>query len=166
MHVRTLLATTAVLVLALTGCGDDDPEPKIQPTETVQPTETESPEPESVEAFLDLWADTETRMLNSGETGPYREITEGCAACTSAADDMERIYSNGGFVKTKGVSIDRVEHLNGTNYLVWGYGNVTTYKERAGGKLRTIPAGRIHYRLSVDQGADGFNVSFLVNRPL
>ena len=142
MHVRTLLATTAVLVLALTGCGSDDPEPKIQPTETVEPTETESPTPETPEEFFDRWFVEETKMITTGETEDYMAMSVDCAPCTTVAKRIQRIYSRGGQANTAGVKPTKVSRVSPRTYRVHITSAPTRYTERAGGPVKRMPGGR------------------------
>ncbi|MEI5673056.1 MULTISPECIES: DUF6318 family protein [unclassified Nocardioides] len=116
---RLLPAALAVGLVLLAGCsGDDDPEPKISPTDSssVASTPTPSPTPSGpVEPTLPAEAEGEDaaaaeafvrfywEMVNYAEaTGEVEGLAalalQTCVACEGGSADIKRIYEAGGSV--------------------------------------------------------------------
>jgi hypothetical protein len=103
MHVRRLLALALVGPLLLAGCsGDAEPTPKMPaPTAssgTPEPTESETPEAESPEDFIRRWQAAALSAQNEGDTSEYRALGPRCKPCSDFADQVDRIYDEGGSV--------------------------------------------------------------------
>jgi hypothetical protein len=111
--VKRFLAVFACCgLLALSSCSDDssssaDP-PSPTPTSTSsQPSPTQ--EVETPEEFVRRWVEVSNEMQNTGETKVYRSISRGCRPCTAVADQVERYFEAGGYVKTDGWSISSLK---------------------------------------------------------
>lgn len=164
MHVRALLATTAVLALTLTGCGNDDPKPKMQPTKTAEPSATETVEPETPREFFDRWLATETAMLNSGDTSEYSKLTKGCQPCEDLSARVTDIYAAGGSIETRGATVSRSKHINGDEYLVWITSAPTTLVESSGASPKQLNGGKVLFRVVADRSGETFNITHYVQR--
>ncbi|MCF6376410.1 hypothetical protein L2K70_02220 [Nocardioides KLBMP 9356] len=146
MHVRLALALAGVLLLA--GCTDDpDPTPKIpEPTSSSpSPTasESETPNAESAEDFIRKWAAVEAQMENTGETAEYRAMSKGCKACSELADNVERVYEAGGYLKWDGWQIKRItqREFQDNQYVVKVVSRPTEYKESSNGAVKKLAGG-------------------------
>ena len=113
MHVRRLLALALALPLLLASCSDDaEPTPKMpDPTTssaTPSPTESETPAAESPEDFIRRWQAAAFAAQNQGETADYRALGPRCKPCSDFADQVDRIYSEGGSVELSSLDVVRV----------------------------------------------------------
>jgi len=161
MHVRRALALTLAVPVLLAGCSDDpEPTPKMpDPTSSSpspEPTETEEPEAESPEEFVRRWVEVDRDMQNTGNTSEYERISGKCKTCMSVAMRIEKIFANGGFVKTKGLTVLSVEDQAGTSGRrvvdVRVRSAPTVYKESTDGRERRFPGGTITYRMRLNAG--------------
>jgi hypothetical protein len=112
MHVRRTLAALLAAPCLLSACGGGssvaDPPVSSHPTSsapTIQPPTHESPE-----HFIRRWAAAEKRMENTGKTGPYLAMSQGCESCTQLANDVSNFYSAGGYVRWDGWQIVSIKH--------------------------------------------------------
>jgi hypothetical protein len=162
MHVRRLLALALAGPVLLAGCSDDAaPTPKMpEPStssSTPTPTESEAPEAESPEEFVRRWVEVDREMQNTGETGAYEEISSKCKTCMSVAARVASIYEAGGFVKTDGLTIQRIvdqSAADGRKTLdVTVRSSPTVYKESAGGDEQRLPGGTVTYRMRLNAAA-------------
>ncbi|GAA1476883.1 hypothetical protein GCM10009623_13290 [Nocardioides aestuarii] len=150
MSVRRTAAAVLAAGLLLAGCSDD-PEPQFEPTESPAPTESSSsaaPEAQSPEEFIREWVALDNEMTKSGDTAAFRAASVGCDPCNSYADRIEDIYASGGFVNTDGrqvMSVKKAE-LRGA-YELKVDSSPTKYRERAGGKIKSLPGGDLTFRL-------------------
>lgn len=114
---RTLAAAViAALALSLTACSEDDPEPKIAPSESTSPSTpatspTDPPAKEPWEkntragavAFVKHWFTVFSDAMDDGDVAELRAISAAnCVTCVNFADRLEAIYANGGFYKSEG----------------------------------------------------------------
>lgn len=109
-----LLLAAACAALALTGCSEDDPAPKIDPgdsssaaatptptsTAPVEPTlpaEAEGTDAAAAEAFVEFYWEMVNYAQATGDVDGLRELAlESCAACSGGADDIELVSQKGG----------------------------------------------------------------------
>ncbi|MCK9822352.1 DUF3558 domain-containing protein [Nocardioides cavernae] len=103
MHVRRLLALSLAVPLLLAGCSDEPkPTPKMpestSSSPTTEPTEAETPEAESPEDFIRRWQAAALSAQNQGDTSEYRALGPRCKPCSDFADQVDRIYDEGGSV--------------------------------------------------------------------
>lgn len=162
MHVRRLLALALAGPVLLAGCSDEaEPTPKLPdpPSSSASPTpdETETPEAESPKDFIRRWVEVNTQMQNTGEVAEYVELSSKCEPCRQTAERIERIYSDGGYVRTEGWVIRKVIDRSGA-----GGGPVldlqiesspTEYKERASGEVKSLSGGDIVMRVRLSRAA-------------
>jgi hypothetical protein len=123
--VRIALAA-AIAVLAVAGCGGDDPSPTSVPTQvqpsaptavttappttapttpTTSPTPTPPPlsaaarqdTPTGAESFARHWLATLDYAYKTGDTKPFR-AAGGCNGCVSLANSIDKVYAGGGEV--------------------------------------------------------------------
>lgn len=161
MHVRRALALTIAVSVLLAGCSDDpEPTPNIPDPTSSSPTPTEpaseEPEAESPEEFVRRWVEVDRDMQNSGDISEYERISGECETCMSVARRIEKIFANGGFVKTKGLAILSVKDQAGTGGRrvvdVRVRSAPTVYKESADGREQRFPGGTITYRMRLNAG--------------
>jgi hypothetical protein len=161
MSVRRTAAALLTAGLLLAGCSDD-PEPRFEPTETPSPTETSSaaePEAQSPEEFIRDWFEAGTDMQNSGETGTFLSLSDGCDACERFAADVEGVYKAGGFIRIKSEVVRRVEPVGGDAFEVTVVASPTTFRETAGSKPGSFPGGPNTYRVTVVERAGQWRVA-------
>ncbi len=87
-------------------------------------------------------------MEETGETGPYRAISEGCEACDNLADAVERYYAAGGSVSWDGWKVLRVrpyDRLIKGSYLMSVDATPTVYRESSSGPKKRLAGGRTDY---------------------
>jgi hypothetical protein len=103
--------------------------------------------------FIRLWRDVTTEMFNTGDTAVYRAITEGCVPCKQTADDVEKYYAAGGYVKTKGSRIDSIKRAgrDGGNpvFVVRRTAEPTRYRESKTGPVKRLAGGRTATRVTL-----------------
>ncbi len=112
------LAALAVPFLLLVSCSGDDPEPILSPSDSLTPTNSEPASTpteisETSEEFVERWVDLNNEMQTSGDTNEYRAASPKCQPCQSFADQIDDIYSAGGFVRTNGWQILEIGPADG-----------------------------------------------------
>lgn len=113
------LASTLALVAALSACGED-PEPQFEAEPSAEPT-TSSPsasaEPEPWEertddgavAFVEHWIDVFDQSKEDGNTDDLAALSAAsCVTCENFIEMTNDIYANGGFVKSRGWTIESI----------------------------------------------------------
>lgn len=160
MHVRRSLVACALapllLGLALSGCQEAEPTPKMPETaaSSATPTETPSAEQESPEDFIRRWVALDKEMQNTGKTRDYMQVSSSCAPCAEVAERVEGIFHAGGYVRTKGWVIlgikDRSPAVGPKVFDLRVRSTPTTYKESAESAERTLSGGVLSYRLRLN----------------
>ena len=94
-----------VVVGALGGCSDDDPEPKVDdptpsvssgPTESVSVSPTVSPALTPKEA-VKAWVDAQNEALSTGSTDALRALAApDCQGCDDFPEPIEEVFAAGG----------------------------------------------------------------------
>jgi hypothetical protein len=140
--VRVLLGIAALpLVLGLTSCSEDDPEPILAPTPTASPTPsstaTETGPSETPEEFIRRWVELSNEMQVTGETEEYLAISSGCRPCNLVANDVEEIHGAGGFVRTDGWEILKFIRSSGP--------------AKRPSEVETLPGGRLIERFHLER---------------
>jgi hypothetical protein len=160
--VRRLLAALACCLCALlSACSDDSSStaepPVTSPTvRTSDPTSSPTDEAESPEDFVRRWVEVDKEMQNSGDTKEYRRITRGCEACKGVADQVDAIYSAGGYVKTDGLQVKRIhageaDANQEVEVRLKVNSTPTEYVEKKGGEVQTLPGGAVGYLMTLHQ---------------
>jgi len=150
-----------LLLAALAACSGADPEPKFAdetpPTTPTAPVTTSEPVevPQSARAFLRQWQEEANAMQTSGESSAFRALTLKCASCDIFADNVDRIYAAGGYIKTAGGEVARVTRWGSINdwptYDVVVNSARSEFQESSSGPLRTLKGGAEIYRVSLLQ---------------
>lgn len=163
MSVRRSAALTLVAALVLAGC-QGEPEPQFEPTPSdsaspSDPETSEEPEAQSAEEFIREWAGLDAQMQNTGDTSAYLSVSNPCPPCRAVAQRVESAYSNGGYLKTDGWHINRIEKVPGKGrYRVDADSSPTTIVEREGADAIRLPGGPILYDLVLKQTQEGWEV--------
>ncbi len=155
---KCLLAALACCSLVpLAACSQDSsstsdpglPTPTAATSSAASPSPTSRPSEvgETPEEFVRRWVDVDREMENTGETAEYRQLSRGCRPCQELADQIDAIYSKGGFVKTAGWTVLRlrVSHGDRANAVVVRAlidAAPTEYVERQGGPVLHLPGGQ------------------------
>lgn len=148
-----------VLLLALAACTqpDDDPEP-IMPSESTSaptaPSSTPAPEPESPKAFVRRWVEAGNAMKDTGDASEYRSLSTGCSGCRDFADQVERFYRRGGWVRTEGWRITHVfpvppPRQRQTEVKISIISAPTTYKKSRTSEPIHLTGGEFNYFISL-----------------
>jgi len=171
MVLRSLAALAVPLVL-LVSCTNDDPDPILAPSasptptsDEPSPTETASEDPESPEEFIERWNDLSTEMQNTGETDAYLELSSRCDACVAVAERVDSYFAAGGFVKTKGWTLNGVERSGPASRPTMTLdvtSSPTSYREATGSRLKRFDGGAYTYELSLATDDNEWAVTSLV----
>jgi hypothetical protein len=162
MHVRRALALTLAVPVLLAGCSDDpEPTPKMpestSSSPTPSPTESEEPEAESPEEFIRRWVEVDREMQNTGNIDEYESISAKCRTCMSVARRIQRIFANGGTVRTKGLTIlDLTEQSSAGGRKVFDVSvrsAPTVFIESGDAREQRFPGGTITYRMRLNDRA-------------
>jgi hypothetical protein len=144
---RALAGVLAAPVVLLAACGGGDTsiaDPPISPHPTTS-SPTQQPHRESPEHFIRRWAAAEKRMENTGKTGPYLAMSQGCESCTQLANDVSNFYSAGGYVRWDGWQIVSIKHYadhgHRRAFAMRARAGATQYKESTSGELQTLAGG-------------------------
>lgn len=105
-HAR--LATTLATALLLVGCSDD-PEPRVEPSESASspsaPT-SEPPEALGPEETVRAWVDARNVLMLEGDAAPVERLSaEGCRTCRQSIQPVKQVLRNGGRFETTGWTI-------------------------------------------------------------
>ncbi|WP_127479002.1 DUF6318 family protein [Nocardioides pantholopis] len=159
-----LLLAAACAALALTGCSEDDPAPKIDPgdsssaaatptptsTAPVEPTlpaEAEGTDAAAAEAFVEFYWEMVNYAQATGDVDGLRELAlESCAACKGGADGISQIHSadgliDGGVVTVQALNARRFESGPATGFIVIARTDVSPQVIRVPGKKAERYAG-------------------------
>ncbi|WP_341231172.1 DUF6318 family protein [Nocardioides salarius] len=119
---RHLAYAAGAAVLALAGCGGDDPTPQVaDPTPTASvsasPSASAAVEKEAWEkktddgavAFVEHWLEVFNEAETTGETQVLEDLSApGCETCANFVEITNDIYGAGGFIKSEGWKIQQV----------------------------------------------------------
>jgi hypothetical protein len=169
---RTLAAAvTAALALSLTACSEDDPEPRVAPTESASPSTpdtspTQPPDQEPWEkntragavAFVKRWFAVFSEAMPDGHVAELRAISSPkCVTCGNFADRAEAIYRDGGFYESKGWRVLRATigpqiglPRNVTKMLLKVLRGAERSKENATAEVVTNPDSTADYEARVE----------------
>ncbi|WP_148615534.1 hypothetical protein [Nocardioides rubriscoriae] len=161
-----------LLVLGLGGCSDADPQVADLASDPPSPTATpasdppsssptEDPKPESAKAFLRRFGDLERDMQNSGDTQPYRAISDGCVGCDSLADAVDAYYAAGGAIRWSGWKVLSIRSYDRSRnaFLLVVDSTPTVYREAANAPEKRLPGGQSKYVLELERKGDSWLVT-------
>lgn len=135
---RLLPAALAVGLVLLAGCsGDDDPEPKISPTdsssvastptpsptpsgpvEPTMPAEAEGEDAAAAEAFVRFYWEMVGYAQATGDVAKLRSLgSRYCAACSAGLESIVRTYEAGGSITGGGLDIREVSGRRVTSHV-------------------------------------------------
>jgi hypothetical protein len=164
---RALAGVLAAPVVLVAACGGGDTsiaDPPISPHPTTS-SPTQQPHRESPEHFIRRWAAADIKMQNSGESASFRSMSNDCADCDALANRVDAIYRAGGFIRTKGWSIKKVEVVSrrGAHFLVNLHvvSTPTKYREASDAPMKRYPGGPAIYQLNLAKADGGWAVTSL-----
>jgi len=165
---RLEVAAAVLLPLLLTsGCRDDpvEPEPLGTPTTsaTPAPTRDATPQVETPEHVVRHFVRAQNEVQRSGATELFRRLTFKCVACDGFADQIEQIYADGGYVHTKGATIEFLRVSTESDYAsrVFTIGlksAPTSYVEEAGGEVQHLIGGLTRNRIELVRKSGSWKV--------
>ncbi|GAB6987480.1 DUF6318 family protein [Nocardioides pyridinolyticus] len=109
--------TAVALLLGLSACSGEDPEPRVAPSSPSVPSTTaasvettpEMPDAATAisqagaERFIDFWFSVLTYSMVTGDTKPVQDVSSrGCKSCQALIDQIDDLYAKGGQVRTDG----------------------------------------------------------------
>jgi hypothetical protein len=161
---RTLVGALLAPVLLLGACGsgnDSVADPPISNSPSSS-SPTKPPRRESPEHFIRRWAIEDTRIQLTGDTRRFRRMSQGCRGCAKFANLVDRIYSHGGYIRTKGWHVRKISPVRSESFDLFVFAAATTYAESANSPPQHLPAGRAQFRLTLRPKGASWNVSSLV----
>lgn len=182
---RAVIAA-AVLLLGVSACSSDDPEPIVAPTPSssapsdpstspvsgssapTMPPEAMGDDAEAAEAFVRFYWETVNYAQRSGDVDALRELaTSNCGACRAGADSLDAIFDAGGEVRG-GIGTVRVDDTNfiresGTTSAVVEFEVASSrqfvdYSDDA--KDQVVPAGTVKLRAVLDPSGGAWLMSY------
>jgi hypothetical protein len=161
---RTLAGALSAPLLLLAACGGDDTsvaDPPVSPGSTSS-SPTAPPQRETPEHFIRRWAAEDTKIQRTGKTSTFRAMSKGCAGCTKLANLVDRIYSHGGYVRTKGWRITKISRDRSNTFDLFVFASATTYSESSSGAVHHLPSGPAHFQLVLESAGTSWNVTSLL----
>ena len=168
-------ATVAFMLCSLTACNGEasstaGPDPTPSPSVTGSPSDpspSHSPDTQTPEEFVRAWVAEYNAMQNSGDTEKFRSMSRRCETCATVADRMDRYYEAGGYVKTDGLTINRLRvskaDAKGQRAVtIHVRAAPTEYAEEEGGPVQELPGGDPVLQLSIQPRRTSWNTYDIV----
>jgi hypothetical protein len=162
MAVRRLLAA-ALLTSVLAGCSDDEPTPAPDPSPSTSrasasesPSSSPSADAETPEEFIRRWQEAANLAQRSGDTSGYRALTHTCRSCDAFADLVDRIYRDGGYIRTEGARVTSISRRANEVFDVEVRSSPTEYRESSSARVRRLPGGQVTYRVTIERRRDAW----------
>lgn len=157
-----------VMGIALTGCNGDEPQPDptpivASPTESRSasptPSDSATPEAESAKDFIRRFVAVQNEAQVTGDVKEYRSLQRKCPPCMSLADRVEAIYADGGWIKTDGWSIRKIERNTKDDYYIDVTSAPTKYRESASAQVKSFEGGRRRHHIFLRETGDSWLVT-------
>lgn len=182
---RLLPAALAVGLVLLAGCsGDDDPEPKISPTdsssvastptpsptpsgpvEPTMPAEAEGEDAAAAEAFVRFyWEMVNYAQATGNVTGLSAVAATSCAACASGLDGIVDTYAAGGSISGGRVSVENarareISSRSGSAFSVEVTARVNPQTiSEPGQRPEKFDGGPVNFKIVVRSNVDGWKI--------
>jgi hypothetical protein len=166
---RGMAAALCAAALVVSGCSDDPPEPKPldPPTgseSTTAPPTSEPPETQTPEQLIRDWIRTSYEVQISGETDDFRELGRDCSPCDKFARRVEKIYTDGGWIKPPRQRVAAVKfetkYQDGRQiYQASTRSPRWSLKESKAASVSKQPGGPATYRFELKRFADQWRVT-------
>lgn len=163
---RPALATAALALSAclLAGCGHDDPKPKFAHSSeppTVTPTSTSAaPKPETAEQFIRRWTAVSDKAQQTGDTATLRRLDgPDCESCKSLAEEVDKIYRNGGVIKYTGSTVLSIHRRGHNEFVVKQRAPITRLRRSKDGPWQSIPGGVVTFFFELNHASTGWVVA-------
>ena len=120
---RAVIAAV-VLLLGVTACSGDDPEPKVAPTPSSSAASSDPSDPSTSpvaaalgpEETVRAWVEAQNEALASGDSTAVRALASpNCTSCDGLIDPIDEVFSNGGHFETSGWAVDRAKRVSGSD---------------------------------------------------
>lgn len=176
--------TALALLLGLSACSGEDPEPKVAPPSPTAPSTTgtsaerppEMPEAAkgtdaaAAEAFVRFYWEMVNEAQATGDVAALRSFAENCPTCDGGINSIESIYSDGGLVtggagrlsdlQTTFLDGDQIRAV--VEFTLTNSRQIVDYPGAT--KDVTYPAGELAYQAILMHGPRGWRVVFLGER--
>lgn len=159
------------LCIILAGCSNDAPAPRALrssgSTDAVDsPTPPKSPSsagPRTPTAFIRHWVVVKNKMFDSGNTDNFRALSQRCIGCNQLADEIDKIYRDGGYVRSRGWDVVSLELLkrvsHGTVFDLVVDSAPQVYKTSRNGSVMRYPGDASQrWRIQVRMQGAGYSV--------
>ena len=163
LRTGTLAGTLAgpVLLVALTGCGDDD-SVADPPVSSATSSPTQSPQRESPERFIRRFVALSNAMERGGGTKEYLAMTDNCRPCRDLAKQIDEARSSGGFYRSRGWTIRSIH-----SDVAGGSGSIdlsvtsapTDFRTSARAQTHHYTGGRFTFRISLRRSSTEWRVT-------
>ncbi|MDE0776868.1 MAG: hypothetical protein OSB43_11385 [Nocardioides sp.] len=174
MRPHRLLATLGALALtcSLAACSDE-PQPIIEATPSTGPTSDPPPsptptatpvpdEPESAKEFIRRWQKEALAMQVSGDSTAYRKLTRNCGGCDAFADNVDRIYGDGGSIEiaaSRVRAVSLVGRADGVSIVEFDViSSPTIVRDSTGSVAQELSGGRTRFQANIAQPDDTWRV--------
>ena len=184
-RLRVAAATALLVPLALAGCAEDDPQPKLPSASATSPTTTASATPDApveptlppeaqgkdeaaAEAFVRYFYDLINYAQVTGDVRAIKRVSfPSCDACANGAKFVHDIYAEGGFIDgasytVSEVLVDLVTNSRGVqtfNATVRTANDAFTQRESANDEPVAYAADTDVILMSLGRDASGFKVA-------
>jgi hypothetical protein len=140
---RSRHLAAVVLPLALAACSAEPatPPPFTPGTSASSPSASVTAHAETAEEFIRRWHQLGNDMELDGKTADYLQLTSSCTSCNTYADTVDRIYEHGGYIRTEGERILRINRHAGLTYDVRFESEPIDYNESSSAAEKHLPGG-------------------------
>lgn len=158
----------------LSGCGQDDPQPRFaaQTTPAVgesaspAPSESVVPDDETPEEFIRRWNKLDHAMHNTGETEDFSAVSSKCEPCMDVADRVAAYYAAGGSVEWAGREITGIQRLGRGAFDVRFESAPVRVKKSADQAAERLEGGPGRMRFVLEKRDGFFRMTHLAALPL
>jgi hypothetical protein len=169
-RLRTALALTlTVPLLALGACSEEDPQPKIAPSESSSPTESPSA---SSSASPQALSETQTvrrffegisASISAGDSSRFMTLAaKRCTNCQEIAQSLENAYADGGHIENGRWTVVRLQRVSGSPQAgLWNV-DIQTAKERwfdgEGQLVKVVTPDKLKFKVAVFRRSDAWKI--------
>ena len=115
-------AALAALAVLVSGCSDDEPTPRVEPSVSPSPSTTpaspsgepsDPPTPRGPEETVRAWVEARNHLVRTGDPSAVDALSSSdCATCEDSTSPVEQIYLDGGHFETFGWRVSAIKVLS------------------------------------------------------